>query len=74
MGQNHDLTPDKVETFSDTLFYKVTACGEAVREIDAKVSQLTLKTSEIQSTGFGAWLNKAVITIVQSPQADKVYL
>ena len=64
MGQNRDLTPDQVETFSDTLFDKVIACGEAVWDIDAKVSQLTLKANEIQSTGIGAWLNKAVITIV----------
>ena len=64
MAQNPDLTPDQAETFSDTLFDKVIACGETVREIDAKMLRLNLKINKIQNTKFGALLTKAVITIV----------
>jgi len=64
MAQNPDLTPDQAKTFSDTLFDKVLACAETVRDIDEKTLQLNLEINKIQNTIFGALFTRAVITIV----------
>jgi len=64
MAQNPDLTPDQAKAFSDTLFDKVLACAETVRDIDEKMLQLNLKINKIQNTRFGALFTRVVITIV----------
>ena len=64
MAQNSDLTPDQARTFSDTLFDKIIACAETVRDIDEKILQLNLKINKIQNARFGALFTRAVITIV----------
>ena len=64
MAQSPDITPDQAKTFSDTLFDKVLACAETVRDIDEKLLQLNLKINRIQNTRFGALFTRAAITIV----------
>ena len=64
MAQNPDLTPDQANTFSDTLFDKVLACAETVRDINEKILRLNLKINQIQNSRFGVAFTKAVITIV----------
>ena len=64
MAQNPDLTPDQAKTFSDTLFDKVLACAETVRDIDEKMVRLNQKMSRIHSSKYGTASTKAVITIL----------
>jgi len=64
MAQNPDLTPDQAGTFSDTLFNKILACAETVRDIDEKIGRLNQKINNLQNSKYGAASTKAVITIL----------
>jgi len=64
MTNNPDITPGQAETFSDTLFDKILACAETVRDPDEKITRVNQKTNEIQNSKRGAAFTKAVITIL----------
>ena len=70
MAQNPDLTPDQARTFSDTLFDKVLACAETVRDIDENVRRLNQKINKIQSSKYGSATTKAVITILANEDGN----
>ena len=64
MAQKPDLTPDQANTFSDTLFDKIIACAEAVRDLDEKITRLNQKINKTQNSKAGAASAKAIITIL----------
>ena len=63
-ANNPDITPGQAKTFSDTLFDKILACAETVRDLDEKITRLNQKTIKIQNSKRGAAFTKAVITIL----------
>ena len=64
MAEKPDLTPDQAKTFSDTLFDKIIACAEAVRDLDEKITRLNQKINKTRSSKVGATAAKAIITIL----------
>lgn len=64
MGDNPQLTPDQANAFSDTLYNKILACAETVRDLDEQTTRLTQKINKLQSLKVGAAFTKAIITIL----------
>ena len=64
MASMPDLTPDSANAFSDTLFEKTLANATAVRELDAKLTELERKINKIRGTKAGTADTRAVVTIV----------
>ena len=64
MAQKPDLTLDQANTFSDTLFDKIIACAEAVRDLDEKITRLNQKINKTRDSKAGAASAKAIITIL----------
>ena len=59
-----DLAPDSANAFSDTLLEKTLFNATAVRELDAKVTELGRKINKLKSAKTGTADTKAVVTIV----------
>ena len=64
MAEKSDITPDQAVTFSDTLFDKIIACTETVRDLDERISRLDRKVNKIRNSKVGAAFTKANITIL----------
>lgn len=59
-----ELTPGQAFAFSNTLFDKILACAETVRELNGEITRLTRKINKLRSSKSGAALTKANITIL----------
>ena len=64
MAEKPDLTPTQALTFSDTLFDKILACAETVRELNEKITRLDQKINKLRTSKNEAADTKAVITIL----------
>jgi len=64
MADKPGLTPDQANTFSDTLYDKILACAETVRDLGEQITRLNQKISQMQSSRVGAAHTKAMITIL----------
>ena len=64
MADEPRLTPDQANAFSDTLYDKILACAETVRDLDEQITQLNQKINQMQSSKVGAAYTKAMITIL----------
>jgi hypothetical protein len=64
LAEKPDLTPDQAKTFSDTLFDKILACAETVRDIDERSKRLHQKINKLQYSKVGEAFTKAIITIL----------
>jgi hypothetical protein len=64
MADKPDLTPDQALTFSDTLFDKILACAETVRDLDERITRLNQRINKIRTSKEGAAFTKAIITIL----------
>jgi len=62
--QQSHLTPDQASTFSNTLFGKILAGAEAVRDLDEKIVRLNQKVNKLKSSKAGTAYTKAIITIL----------
>lgn len=69
MPQQPHLTPDQASTFSDTLFDKIIAGAETVRDLDEKIARLNQKINKIRTSKAGAAHTKATITILAEEDA-----
>ena len=59
-----DLTPDSANAFSDTLFEKTLANTAAIRELDAKLIELSRKINKLVAAKTSTTDTRAVVTIV----------
>jgi hypothetical protein len=64
MSDKPHLAPDQANAFSDTLYDKILACAETVRDLDERITQLNQKINKLQSSKVGAAYTKAMITIL----------
>ena len=64
MASMPDLAPDSASAFSDTLFEKTLANATAVRELDAKITELSRRIDKLKGTKSGTADTRAVVTIV----------
>jgi len=64
MASMSDLTPDSANAFSDTLFEKTLSNATAVRELDAKVTELGRKINKFKGTKSGTANTRAIVTVV----------
>ena len=64
MADKPDLTPVNANSFSDTLFEKTLANGFAVRELDAKITELDRQIEKLQDAKVGTANVRASVTIV----------
>ena len=64
MATMPDLTPDSANSFSDTLFEKSLSNATAVRELDAKITELERQISKLGHARVGRADVKAIATIV----------
>jgi hypothetical protein len=64
MASMPDLTPDSASSFSDTLFEKTLSNAAAVRELDAKMTELGRQISKRELAKIGTADVKALVTIV----------
>jgi len=64
MADKPGLTPDQANTFSDTLYDKILACAETVRDLGEQITQLNQKINQTKSSRVGAAYTKAMITIL----------
>lgn len=64
MADKPHLTPDQAKTFSDTLYDKILACAETVRDLDEQITRLNQKINKMQSSKAGTAFTKAIITIL----------
>ena len=64
MADMPDLTPEGANVFSDTLFEKTLANDTAVRELDAKVTELKRQINKLDDAKLGTASTRAVVTIV----------
>ena len=67
MADKPDLTPDQADVFSDTLYDKIIACAETVRDLDERIARLNQRINKMRTSKVGAAYTKAIITIL----ADK---
>ena len=63
MAERREINPDQAIAFSDTLFDKILACGEAVRELNEQTTRLNQKINKLRSSKSGEAFTKATITI-----------
>ena len=65
MANMPDLTPDNANSFSDMLFEKTLSNATAIRELDAKVTELDRQLNKLEEarTGSGTASVRAVVTI-----------
>ena len=68
MANMPELTPDSVNSFSDTLFEKTLSNATAVRGLDAEIMELRRQIDKLKDAKIGMADVRAIITIV----ADKV--
>lgn len=64
MASMPDLTPNSANSFSDTLFEKTLANATAVRELDAKITELDRQIDKLGDVNIGTADVKAIVTIV----------
>ena len=64
MVDKPDLTPDQADAFSDTLYDKILACAERVRDLDERIARLNQRINKVQTSKVGAAYTKATITIL----------
>jgi len=64
MASMPDLTPDSANAFSDTLFKKTLSNATAIRELDAKITELNRQINKLKGTKSGTADTRAVVTIV----------
>ena len=64
MTDKPQLTPDQANVFSDTLYDKVLACAETVRDLNERIAQLTRKIDQMRVSRVGTAQTKATITIL----------
>ena len=59
-----DLTPDDANSFTDTLLKKTLSNAAAVRELDAKMTELGRQINKLRDVKIGTADTRAVVTIV----------
>jgi len=64
MANMPDLTPDSVNTFSDTLFEKTLSNATAVRGLDAEIMELRQQIDRLKDAKTGMTSARAIATIV----------
>lgn len=64
MAGKHDINPEQAMAFSDTLFDKTIVCGEAVRELNERITRLGQRIKKSRSLRSGAAFTKAIITVL----------
>ena len=64
VAERREISPDQAIAFSDTLFDKILACGEAVRELNEQITRLDQRINKLRSSKSGEAFAKATITIL----------
>ena len=64
MSSMPDLAPDSANSFSDTLFEKTLSNSAAIRELNAKITELERQISKLELTRIGYPKVRAVVTVV----------
>ena len=64
MANMPDLAPDSANAFSHTLFEKTLSNAAAVRDLDAKITELNRRVNKLKGARSGTADTKAVVTIV----------
>ena len=64
MAERREISPDQAISFSDTLFDKMLACGEAVGELNEQITRLNQKIDKLRSSKSGKAFTKATVTIL----------
>ena len=64
MAGKPDLSPDQAKAFSDTLFDKIIAGAEAVRDLDEKITRMYRKIDQTRAAKSGTACTNAFITIL----------
>ena len=64
MASMPNLSPDSANAFSDTLFEKTLSNATAVRELDAKITELSRKINKLEGENTGTADTRAIVTIV----------
>ena len=64
MAEKPDLTPNQAKAFSDTLFDKIIAGAEAVRDLDEKITRMYRKIDQTRNAKSGTACTNAFITIL----------
>lgn len=64
MANMPDLTPDSASSFADTLLEKTLSNAAAVRELDAKITEVERQINKLELERVGTTDVRAVVTIV----------